>query len=66
MVLSPYFSDADLINSLRACFSRDEQYTIDFHFWLSTAKLTSEGFIIQVKSRRFLIDKMVGCVIREL
>lgn len=66
MVLSSYFSDEEVISNLRQQFPRDLQYSIDFKVWLNNGKLTSDGYIVQVLSRKFLIDKFTGVVIKEL
>ncbi len=66
MGLSLYFSEQDIISSLRQQFNRDEQYSIDFKYWLNTLRKTSAGFIVQVENRKFLIHKHTGTVIREL
>ena len=66
MVLSPYFSDEECISHLRLQFPKDMQYKIDFKFWLGTGKLTRDGFIVQVMSRKFLIHKTLGIVLKEL
>lgn len=66
MVLSSYFSDEEVISNLRQQFPRDLQYNIDFKVWLNNGKLTSDGYIVQVLSRKFLIDKFTGVVIKEL
>lgn len=65
-VISEYFSDDDVISSLRPHFPRERQYTIDFRFWLNTAKRSKDGIIVTVESRRFLIDEVTGSVLREL
>lgn len=65
-VVSKYFSDDDLISSLRPYFPRARQYSVDFRFWLNTAKRSSDGIIVTVESRRFLVDEYTGSVIREL
>ena len=66
MVLSSYFSDTEVITSLRQQFPRELQYSIDFKVWLNNAILTEKGFIIQVLSRKFLVDRYTGNVIKEL
>lgn len=65
-VVSKYFSDDDLINGLRKQFSRDKQYSVDFRFWLNTAKKTRDGLIVTVEDRSFLVDEFTGSVIREV
>lgn len=64
-VVGAYFSDEEVISSLRRQFPRYQQYRIDFLSWLHTARLTSDGFVVQVFNRKFLVDKYTGSVIRE-
>lgn len=64
--LSPYFSDADLISSLRKYYKNEEQYTVNFWYWLHTARKIKDGIIIQIASRKFLIDFYTGSVIKEV
>ena len=66
MGLSLYFSEQDIISSLRQQFHRDEQYRIDFRYWLNTLRRTSDGFVVQVENRRFLIHEHTGMVLKEL
>lgn len=65
-VVSKYFSDEDLINSLRKQYPRDKQYTVDFRFWLNTAKRTRDGLVVTVEDRSFLVDEYSGSVVREV
>ena len=65
-VISPYISDGEVISCLRCWFNRDEQYRIDFHYWLNTARRVKEGIIVDVGSRRFLLDEHTGSVIKEV
>ena len=58
--LSPYFSDADLISSLRKYYKKEEQYTINFQYWLHTAKKIKDGILINVAGRKFLVDFYSG------
>lgn len=64
--LSPYFSDADLISSLRKYYKKEEQYTVNFRYWLNTAKKVKDGILINVGSRKFLVDFYSGRVIKEV
>lgn len=64
--LSPYFSDADLISSLRKYYEKEEQYTINFQYWLHTAKKIKDGILINVAGRKFLVDFYSGSVIKEV
>lgn len=61
-----YFSDEELIHNLRLQFPREEQYTINFKQALNSARFTSEGIVITVERRKFLIHTIFGVVIREL
>lgn len=65
-MISPYFSDADLISSLRKYYGVDERFTVDFRYWLHTAKRVKDGILISVGSRKFLIGEFTGSVIREV
>ena len=65
-VVSKYFSDDELISSLRPYFPREKQYSIDFRFWLNTAKRSNDGIVVTVESRRFLVEEYTGSVSREL
>lgn len=64
--LSPYFSDADLISSLRKYYNKEKQYTVNFWYWLNTAKKIKDGILINVEGRKFLIDYYSGSVIKEV
>ena len=61
-----YFTDDELVSQLRMQFPREKQYSIDFYKWLNTIKLTDKGYVIQVENRKFLVDTILGVVIREL
>ena len=65
-VISPYLSDDEVISCLRCCFDREEQYRINFHYWLNTARRVKDGVLVDVGSRRFLLDLYTGSVIREV
>lgn len=64
--LSPYFSDADLISSLRKYYKKEEQYTVNFKYWLHTAYKVKDGIIIQIANRKFLVDFYTGSIIKEV
>lgn len=64
--LSPYFNDADLISSLRKYYKKEEQYTINFQYWLHTAKKIKEGILVNIAGRKFLVDFYSGSVIKEV
>ena len=61
-----YFSDSDVIASLRQRFDREEMYTINFKYWLNTMKKTKDGLVVQVENRKFLIHPYTGLVLKEL
>ena len=65
-VISPYLSDGEVVSCLRQEFDRDEQYNIDFQYWLHTARFVRDGVLVKVMSRRFLLDVHTGAVIREV
>ena len=65
-IISAYLSDNEVISQLRQRFDRDEQYRIDFRYWLSTARVVRDGVLIDVGSRHFLLDAGTGAVIREV
>lgn len=65
-VVSPYFSDSTVISSLRKYYKKDEQYTVDFSYWLHNAKIVKDGILIQIGSRKFLIEEYTGSVIKEV
>lgn len=61
-----YFSDDEVIHNLRLQFPREEQYTINFKQALNTARYTSEGIVVTVERRKFLIHHILGVVLREI
>lgn len=61
-----YFTDDELIHNLRMQFPREEQYLINFKQALNTARYTSEGIVITVERRKFLIHNILGVVLKEL
>ena len=64
MALSYYYEDSDVVNQLRAFFSVDEQWEIDF--WSLLALVTSfdeENYMLKVKDRTFKIHKVHGSVV---
>lgn len=66
MKLTPYTSDKEIIASLRKYFSKEEQYSINFEYWLNFASKTNNGVLIKIKNREFLIDEFSGSVIKEV
>ena len=65
-IISPYLSDNEVISQLRLQFDRDEQYRINFRYWLSTSRRVRSGVLVNVGSRCFLLDDCTGSVIREV
>lgn len=65
-MISPYFSNKDLISSLRKYFNSEEQYTINFEYYLNFAIKTNNGILIKIKEREFLADYYSGSVIKEV
>ena len=66
MKLTSYVSDKEIIASLRKYFNSEEQYTINFEYWLNFAIKTNNGILIKIKHREFLVDYYTGSVIREV
>lgn len=66
MVVTDYASDESVIASLRKYYNADERYTVDFRYWLHTAKKVKDGIMVQIGSRKFLIDEYTGSVIKEI
>ena len=66
VALTPYASNEDIVCSLRKYYPESEQYTINFPFWFNTAKTTKDGIMIQIGTRKFLIDYYTGSVIKEV
>lgn len=64
--VTDYASDECVIASLRKYYNADERYTVDFRYWLHTAKKVKDGILISVGSRKFLIEEFTGSVIREV
>ena len=62
MVVSPLFTDEDLISQLRLQFDYDEQFTIDFYSILGQVVERSNDFYLEFKGRCFSIDKITGIV----
>lgn len=62
MVVSPLFTDEDLISQLRLQFDYDEQFTIDFYSILGQVVERSNDFYLELKGRCFSIDKITGIV----
>ena len=65
-IVSKFFSDEDVISSLRGHYDDAEQYSINFYYWLHTARRVKDGIIVNVAGRRFLVDEFTGSVIREV
>ena len=65
-IITPYATDEETVNSIRAYYSREEQYNINFEYWLHTARKTKDGILITVGSRKFLLHPVLGTVIKEI
>lgn len=65
-IISQYCTDEETVNSIRAYYSREEQYSINFEYWLHTACKTKDGVLITVGSRKFLLHPVLGTVIKEV
>lgn len=66
-VISKYISDDEVVSNLRQHFDRDDQYRVNFYYWLSsTARVVREGVLVDVGSRRFLLNADTGVVVREV
>ena len=65
-IISQYCTDDETVNSIRAYYSREEQYTVNFHHWLTTAKRTKDGVLVTVGTRQFLLHEVLGTVIKEV
>ena len=66
MGVTPYASNKAIITSIRKYFNNDEQYSINFEYYLNFAKITNNGVLIKIKQREFLIDYFSGTVIKEI
>lgn len=65
-IISPYCTNEETVNSLRAYYPREEQYSINFEYWLHTASKTKDGILVTVGSRKFLLHPVLGTVMREI
>lgn len=66
MSVTPYASNKTIIASIRKYFNSEEQYAINFEYWLNFAIKTNNGILIKIKNREFLIDYYTGSVIKEV
>ena len=66
MSVTSYASDKEIIASLMKYFNKEEQYCINFKYWLNFAIKTNNGILIKIKNREFLIDEFSGSVIKEV
>lgn len=62
MVVSPFFTDEDLVTQLMLQFDYDEQVSIDFYSILSQVVERSNDLYLELKGRCFSIDKVTGIV----
>ena len=65
-ILSPYFSDYEVISSLRQYYKDSEQYSINFEYWLQRKRITKDGIIVNIAGKQFLIDYYTGSVIKQM
>ena len=66
MSVTPYVDNKEIIASIRKYYNRNEQYIIDFEYWLNFAIKTNNGILIKIENREFLIDYYTGSVIKEV
>lgn len=66
MSVTPYADNSEIISSIRKYYNRNEQYTINFEYFLNFAIKTNNGILIKIKHREFLIDYYTGSVIKEV
>lgn len=66
MSVTPYASNQEIITSIRKYFNSEEQYTINFEYFLNFAINTNNGILIKIKHREFLVDYFTGSVIKEV
>ena len=65
-VVSSYLSDDEVVSVLRQEFDREFQFSIDFYYWLHTARKVKDGVLVDVMGRCFLLNEFTGYVIREI
>lgn len=58
-----YFDEESLETQLRTCFNHDEMWDINFKPSINQMTETTEGFIIEIKGKKILIDKISGLVL---
>jgi hypothetical protein len=66
MSLTPYASNKTIIMSIMKYFNSNEQYSINFEYYLNFAVNTNDGILIKIKDRKFLVDYYSGSVIKEV
>ena len=66
MSVTTYADNKEIIASIRKYFNREEQYTINFEYFLNFAIKTNNGILIKIKQREFLVDYYTGSVIKEV
>ena len=64
--VSKFVSDKTVVCSLRGFYNEDEWYTVNFRYWLHTARRVKDGIMINVGSRCFLVDEYTGSVVKEV
>lgn len=65
-VVSKYFSDKTLVDSLRNYYDEKTRYKVNFQYWFHTATITKDGIVVTIENRKFLIDEFTGSVEREI
>lgn len=60
MSFSPYFTDEDLMNSLRMQFNQEEQWDIDFSIVFSRIVDRGLDYYLEFRGRKFSIDKLTA------
>lgn len=66
MSVTPYVSNKTIIQSIRKYYNENEQYSINFEYYLNFAVNTNDGILIKIKDRKFLVDFFTGSVIKEV
>lgn len=60
MSFSPYFTDEDLINSLRMQFNQEGQWDIDFSIIFNRIIDRGLDYYLEFRGRKFSIDKLTA------
>lgn len=62
MVVSEFFTDEDLESQLRLHFDNDSQWDIDFTAFFNQIVDRDVDFYLEIRGRKFSINKLTGCV----